>query len=1454
MYSSNDSTCINFLHCKVERGHKQTGPNSGYSFVVEDSQTTTEYPNIMNRLYFLIISLCLVAFSPAELLAATKTWVGSMNSNWSNPFNWQPSGIPATSDDIVFTGSSSNQSCNLPATVIVKSISLLPDYSGSLIGNNSPSAILTVQQLFSIESGTVNMNRSRFKSMQLLRINGGNFIKGNDGISSMVNVELLSGSLSFGNGKVEILGSFTMASGNASLGSGTLAVNGAFVQTGGITQKSSGIASFNSTTASVISNSTFNCSASTITFKGLQFNSGNFNGGSGSIYFTAPVSFSSAQVDKASGGWYMNNSASISFLNSPINFGNTIFNGTDLSILNSTVNLGSASILASGSVDINGCQINKSSGDLRLALNDTLNLFQSELSTGTGLFFSNHLNMIESDLSIGSGNSNIFGYTSIKQNSNFVKLNGDIHLSYNSEIELTGSNMDLSGCNLINLGSISLTSSLFNSGASAVLVNGNLEINNDALFNSPTSTLTIKGDFRRINGAFAHNAGEVILSGSSTFQYSVIGQPEFFNLTIEHKENVTAKTIEISGYVTVNNEFSIDNGNSSSRPVRINNGTIRLLGNFDISQYGTVQVNTGNGIVSFVGSGSQTITGGSLIAGNKILPRIEINKAGGEFLINGLLSFGNGFTHENSVVSFDSEAVVCLSGGEFDFHDLLIPRVEVAGVASLVNTTTIMGNLEIHNQGVLLNDNQSINIVSEFRNYGRYQNNSGSVNVSSILYNYGDFAANSGTVNALAGIQQDSMLFSTNAAQVNILGNLAVNGGRFSCNNGLVAISGSVIQNGGEIYGNVGSGAMNVSQNFIQNSGAYMAQNGTLNIAGTLTMNGIFGRGNGTINFNGIGPQAIPSLAYNRLVIGGSGRLITLSPGEIRIFAESGGFVPHASNFYTTTGNTIHFDRSGNQDIPGFAYNSLTVSRTGVKTMLSNASVRSTLQVGNNTTFDADGASNNRIFTLISNSTSTARIAPLSTGASIVGNMNVQRWTRGGIRSNRFLGSPVDTANGIKFKQLKDNVIVLGPGAGANGFDNPTVFTSNLSVYDEALANGSEWRSPANINEVLPTGKGLILFHVGDRSQIPTSNTTIPNAVTLDFKGTPNQGDINLPIQCTGICVESDNGNGWNLLANPYASPIDWMSTDWVRSGVSGTIYIWNPRVNQYASFNLNNPAAATNGGSRYIGPGQAFFLKATSSNPILNINERVKSDQFPDTLLFRNRAIRNQLRLVVSNEQLQVEDEIVLGFDDFASEAFEDAFDAAKPVIPDLALQFSAKNDLGENLSAHIFNQPDLQVNDKIIPLNLKAVNGVYIFESLQLGSFDSGVTFYLKDEYKKTTTKLEEGLKLALEVSSDSASFSENRLKLIIRSNEKQLSIINEMQVWPNPSDGVQINFAVGSQENGELKLFNILGSEVKSFILNASNSGIIQTDISDLSSGIYTAVWTSSSHRLSAKFSKR
>jgi hypothetical protein len=113
---------------------------------------------------------------------------------------------------------------------------------------------------------------------------------------------------------------------------------------------------------------------------------------------------------------------------------------------------------------------------------------------------------------------------------------------------------------------------------------------------------------------------------------------------------------------------------------------------------------------------------------------------------------------------------------------------------------------------------------------------------------------------------------------------------------------------------------------------------------------------------------------------------------------------------------------------------------------------------------------------------------------------------------------------------------------------------------------------------------------------------------------------------------------------------------------------------------------------------------------------------------------------------------------------------------------------------------------------------------------------------------------LKIAIEVNENPASIKKGRLKLIIKSTQQQQEVLNEMQVWPNPSDGSMVNFSLGSTEQGDLKLYNILGAEVRSIAIKSAGNGIVQTNISELPSGVYTAVWTSGTQRLSARVTKK
>ena len=80
-----------------------------------------------------------------------------------------------------------------------------------------------------------------------------------------------------------------------------------------------------------------------------------------------------------------------------------------------------------------------------------------------------------------------------------------------------------------------------------------------------------------------------------------------------------------------------------------------------------------------------------------------------------------------------------------------------------------------------------------------------------------------------------------------------------------------------------------------------------------------------TVNFNGSGAQTVPAFAYNNLTSSSTGARTLASSGTVGV---AGAFTP-GTNAYTVTGSTVSFNGSGAQTIPAFAYNNLTSSSTG---------------------------------------------------------------------------------------------------------------------------------------------------------------------------------------------------------------------------------------------------------------------------------------------------------------------------------------------------------------------------------------------------------------------------------------------------------------------------------------------------------------------------------------------
>jgi hypothetical protein len=191
----------------------------------------------------------------------------------------------------------------------------------------------------------------------------------------------------------------------------------------------------------------------------------------------------------------------------------------------------------------------------------------------------------------------------------------------------------------------------------------------------------------------------------------------------------------------------------------------------------------------------------------------------------------------------------------------------------------------------------------------------------------------------------------------------------------------------------------------------------------------------------------------------------------------------------------------------------------------------------------------------------------------------------------------------------------------------------------------------------MPTGQGFSVW--------------APYADTRTFSGTINNGNIGpLSAQLTGAAGPEQ---GWNSMGNPYPSSIDWdAASGWTKTNIANSVYVWNN--NQYASY---IGGIGTNGGSRYIAPGQGFFVQASSAGASLNMDNDIclhNGVNFLKETIEPLDIIRIQ---IVDNEY---SDESVIAIREGASNYFNHSTDAVKLPGSNSAPQMhTTKDDLSQ-------------------------------------------------------------------------------------------------------------------------------------------------------------------------------
>ena len=382
----------------------------------------------------------------------------------------------------------------------------------------------------------------------------------------------------------------------------------------------------------------------------------------------------------------------------------------------------------------------------------------------------------------------------------------------------------------------------------------------------------------------------------------------------------------------------------------------------------------------------------------------------------------------------------------------------------------------------------------------------------------------------------------------------------------------------------------------------------TLNLTGNVTIGSLYIKPGAVFNLNG----------YNLTILGYFEAGGTFNHGGGKVFLSG-------SCTQTVCGNAVFYDLEVNNS-------------NGVNMDCGNISVANelTLTDGIMSTCGANS------FTMESTSSGTAYIASSGTG-TVICDVTFERYKEGCADGWMSLGSPFATNTLNDW----DNDIVT---AGFPGSDWPSFSFVSVYSYDETPAGIHDigWTQPNSINDAIIRGKGYYVYE-------GTANYPL----TLDVTGVPNLNTFTFPVNYTSN--GSPANDGWNLLANPYPSAIEWdltNSSKWINVGCCDATYIWNECVDQFASY---ISSVGTNGGSNVIPSSSAFWIKSHFPGASLKCTREAMAPDYGD---FRSGPAANvDAVMTLHIDGFSREDEVKFRVLSTASHGHDDFGDALKVI-----------------------------------------------------------------------------------------------------------------------------------------------------------------------------------------------
>lgn len=274
---------------------------------------------------------------------------------------------------------------------------------------------------------------------------------------------------------------------------------------------------------------------------------------------------------------------------------------------------------------------------------------------------------------------------------------------------------------------------------------------------------------------------------------------------------------------------------------------------------------------------------------------------------------------------------------------------------------------------------------------------------------------------------------------------------------------------------------------------------------------------------------------------------------------------------------------------------------------------------------------------LLSTAERTGLIDGSGTG-TITGDVTLQRYLPSG-SGYKYLSSAFQSAT---VGELGDDIDLLS-------------YETDIFSYDE--------NRPAS---------GWVYYKEASYPMVPLAGYAVnlgpdPAPKTLDIKGTVNDGPV------SGILYNHNNAisQGFNLVGNPYPSPIDWDAVSgWTRNNIDNAVYFFrSSEIDQYGgSYSTYLDGISSDGVASGIIPSmQGFFVHVSDGsfpvNGTFSVDNRVRvTSMNPTFLKSAASAEKSVLRLMAgfSDDSISC-DPFVIYYNENATPGFDGKMDAIK-------------------------------------------------------------------------------------------------------------------------------------------------------------------------------------------------